>query len=285
MESIIAQDYPNIDIIVMDGGSIDGTHEALDEFNGLKKFIQAGDGPKNALLDGIKKSSGELIMFMFVSDSYANIKWISTCVEELNRSPDVSLCWGLPRYMSEDGSIGRVSYPELLNKTDLSRRQDFVRWLATGVQFPEMNMCTRREVIDKILHDFDPHDSSIDIFLEFTKRFHMDGYMSKFIPTVANYGRLHSGQLGSIERTTGLLSTRERNYRSGRLLYARRILCSSQQHQFRLPNGAPVGVLTLGFADRIWIGFLIIVNESKRAFIKAAIAAKARGLRVRSYKF
>jgi len=284
VQSVIDQDYPNIELIVMDGGSNDGTIEILSHFNDVRTFVQADTGVEEALQNGIKKSRGDLIMFMMISDSYADKTWISTCVEAMERSPDISLFWGLPRYISEDGDIGSIGFQRLLNETDLARKSDFTRWLKTGQHFPECNMCVRREVIQKVFLDINNADRSLDIFLEFSKRFHIEGYMSGFIAVVANYGRDHSGQRGKLERKAGVLAIRERNYRRCRFSYARRILCSSQQHQFRLPNGASVDVLTLGLTDRIWIGFLIIVNESKRVFINAAIATKAKGLRVRSFK-
>lgn len=143
---------------------------------------------------GVKISTGDLIMFMMISDGYLDSTWISQCVKLLETHSQTSLCCGLPQYMSEVGVLGKVSYKYWLGRTAPSDVTIFEHWLATGWHFPECNMCIRRPVVERLFSTIDKLDESIDVFLEFTYRFHTAGFLSRLIPTVANFGRLHSGQ-------------------------------------------------------------------------------------------
>ena len=40
IESVLSQDYPNIEYIVMDGGSTDRTHEILETYGGRLQLLQ-----------------------------------------------------------------------------------------------------------------------------------------------------------------------------------------------------------------------------------------------------
>ncbi|MFA5329311.1 MAG: glycosyltransferase [Prolixibacteraceae bacterium] len=71
------QTYPNIEYIVIDGGSTDGTVEQLKQSNLVSQIISEPDkGIYDALNKGIKMATGEIIGFLHSDDILASAKKI-----------------------------------------------------------------------------------------------------------------------------------------------------------------------------------------------------------------
>ena len=75
LESVINQDYPNIEIIVIDDGSTDGSVEYLKGLGGLIKVIQQkNQGVSIARNHGLLESKGEFIAFLDADDFWDTSK-------------------------------------------------------------------------------------------------------------------------------------------------------------------------------------------------------------------
>lgn len=68
IDSILLQEYPNIEIIVVDDGSTDNTQEILKKFNNVKNVFQENKGLSTARNTGIANSNGELLIFLDADD-------------------------------------------------------------------------------------------------------------------------------------------------------------------------------------------------------------------------
>jgi glycosyltransferase involved in cell wall biosynthesis len=68
IESVKNQDYPNLEHIVMDGGSTDGTLKILAEYPHLKVFSEKDEGHYHAMNKGIQMATGEAINIMNADD-------------------------------------------------------------------------------------------------------------------------------------------------------------------------------------------------------------------------
>lgn len=68
IESIINQSYKDIEIIVIDDGSIDNTAEIVKGFNRVKYYFQNNMGPAAARNNGIRLSQGNFIAFQDADD-------------------------------------------------------------------------------------------------------------------------------------------------------------------------------------------------------------------------
>lgn len=79
IQSIINQNYPNIEFIIIDGGSNDGTKEIISNYyNKIDKFISEKDnGIFDAMNKGLSQATGDFINFMNAGDIFANEDVIS----------------------------------------------------------------------------------------------------------------------------------------------------------------------------------------------------------------
>lgn len=68
VESTLKQDYPNIEVIVIDDGSTDNTLNIITEFEHLNILIKPNGGTASALNLGIKRSSGDWIHWLSADD-------------------------------------------------------------------------------------------------------------------------------------------------------------------------------------------------------------------------
>ncbi len=93
IESIFNQDYKNIEIIVIDDGSIDDTKEVLKKYQGrIKYFYQKNRGVSAARNYGISISTGEYICFLDSDDHYERTK-ISTQLKYLIEHIDYKMIY------------------------------------------------------------------------------------------------------------------------------------------------------------------------------------------------
>ena len=71
IDSIISQDYPNLEYIVMDGGSTDETIEILQSYgNKIRWFSEKDHGQADAINKGMALASGEILTYINSDDYY-----------------------------------------------------------------------------------------------------------------------------------------------------------------------------------------------------------------------
>src|SRR5947209_20164743 len=71
IESVLTQDYPRIEHIVVDGGSTDGTLEILERHKDRIRYSSAPDrGPSDAAYRGFREAKGEILAWLNTDDTY-----------------------------------------------------------------------------------------------------------------------------------------------------------------------------------------------------------------------
>src|SRR4051812_49431547 len=71
IESVLNQDYPNIEYIVMDGGSTDGTVDLLERRRGHLTYVSTADGgAADAINRGFLRSHGTIFAWLNADDAY-----------------------------------------------------------------------------------------------------------------------------------------------------------------------------------------------------------------------
>lgn len=98
IESIVSQDYPNIELIVVDGGSKDQTVSILQKYarkygDRFRYVSEKDKGQSNALNKGLAMARGEVIGWLNSDDTYWP-KAISRAVSALVKHPEYGLVYG-----------------------------------------------------------------------------------------------------------------------------------------------------------------------------------------------
>lgn len=112
IDSVLGQDYPFIDYIVMDGGSTDGTVEMLRRYEGRLRYWSAPDGGQaDAINKGFRHARGRIFAFLNADDTYLPGA-VGKAVSSLATNPDCGLVYGEGRHVFEDGTT-MARYPTL----------------------------------------------------------------------------------------------------------------------------------------------------------------------------
>lgn len=87
IESVVCQDYPHIEHVIVDGGSTDGTLELIGKHSRtIAKIVsEPDDGIYAAFNKGLRHSSGEVVAFLNSDDFYDNCSVVSKVVETFER--------------------------------------------------------------------------------------------------------------------------------------------------------------------------------------------------------
>jgi len=92
IDSVLAQDYTEFELIVVDDGSTDHTSDVLDSYRSVIKVLsQKNKGVSAARNRGIAQASGKFIAFLDSDDLWLPQK-LSTQVEFFNKTPDALIC-------------------------------------------------------------------------------------------------------------------------------------------------------------------------------------------------
>jgi glycosyltransferase involved in cell wall biosynthesis len=93
VESVLAQDFPSFERIVVDDGSDDGTYECLEKRFGpaIRLFRQENRGVSAARNKGIREAKGDFIAFLDSDDLWRKNK-LSAQMEYLEKHPEMKIC-------------------------------------------------------------------------------------------------------------------------------------------------------------------------------------------------
>lgn len=88
IESVLAQDYPDIEYIVVDGASTDGSMEIIKEYEGrIAKIVSEPDhGMYEAINKGIRLSTGSVVGLLHSDDFFYDNHVISKVMEQIKET-------------------------------------------------------------------------------------------------------------------------------------------------------------------------------------------------------
>lgn len=103
IESVLAQDYPRIEYIVMDGGSTDETLEILRSYGDRLAWSSRPDrGAADAINRGFAEARGEIFAYLNADDVYLPGA-ITSAVRAFEENPEAQVIYGGGIWIDENG--------------------------------------------------------------------------------------------------------------------------------------------------------------------------------------
>ena len=86
--SVCNQSYLNVEYIIIDGGSTDGTCEIIEKYrNKIGYFISEPDnGIYDAMNKGLKIATGDYVIFLGADDHFISLSVLEEVVEEMEKT-------------------------------------------------------------------------------------------------------------------------------------------------------------------------------------------------------
>lgn len=141
IESVINQSYSDIEYIIKDGGSTDGTMGIVNEYKDkIAKIISCHDrGIYDALNQGIDAATGDVVGFIHAGDRLFAPNTIEE-IAKFHSENDVDISYGNSQTIAENGHVVRCNY---------SPRKPYKLWMDFGWMPSHMSMYAKRYVYDK----------------------------------------------------------------------------------------------------------------------------------------
>lgn len=168
IESVLAQEYPHIEYIIMDGGSHDETAAIAKQYEGRLVFISEKDrGQSHAINKGFRMARGEIVAWIN-SDDVILPGAVARAVQALERNPAAGAVYGEGYLIDIDGHItARFPATEPFNLWKLVYLSDYI--LQQTVYIP-------RAVFDKVgfLDEQLRWGLDWDLLIRIGKEYHME---------------------------------------------------------------------------------------------------------------
>tara|TARA_B100001057_G_scaffold177189_1_gene178018 strand:+ start:797 stop:1558 length:762 start_codon:yes stop_codon:yes gene_type:complete len=112
IDSVLSQTYDDIEYIVIDGGSTDGTIEKVLSYGKkIDKFVsEEDDGLYHAMNKGIALATGDIIGFLHSDDIFADTEVLSTIATKFNNNLALDACYGDMIYSSRFNTSNIMRY-------------------------------------------------------------------------------------------------------------------------------------------------------------------------------
>lgn len=118
LRSVLEQDYPNLEFIVIDGASTDGTQKIIEKYRDrINHYVSEPDGGQYAAIQkGLSLATGDVMCWLNADDTH--MPWTYSVVGDIfNDHPNVEWITGLPAFLNRRGQMTAIygavgSYPQ-----------------------------------------------------------------------------------------------------------------------------------------------------------------------------
>ena len=167
IESVLRQNYPNVEHIVMDGASTDETLKVLTRYPHLRVISEPDCGQAEAINKGFRMAKGDIWGFLNSDDTLMPNALISVAREfALDRGPDVVM--GRCRFVDEKGHYLGIEHPSHFE----SHQRVLAVW--KGHFIPQPAVFWKKKVWDKcggMDENLNSQWIDYDLFCRFSKSF------------------------------------------------------------------------------------------------------------------
>lgn len=180
--SVFAQTYPNIEYILMDGGSTDGSQEIIKKYSQkITHFVSQKDqGQTDAINQGFSLAKGEVFAWLNADDTYLPHA-VSRAVEVLQMNPEIGMVYGGAHYIDESDQV-TGTFP--------AAQTDYAHLRRGYVHVPQQSAFFRADLWKQVA-PLDPtfyFAMDYDLWVRLAKISEL-----KYVPEICANFRLHSG--------------------------------------------------------------------------------------------
>ena len=180
IESVLSQDYPRIEYIVVDGGSTDGTLDVLAKYEGRLTWISEPDrGQSDAINKGFRRAKGEILAWLNSDDTYMPSA-ARSAADYLVEHPDCAMVYGDGYLIDEEGRVTR-RFPAT-EPFDLWKLVYVIDYILQQSAFFRREAVEAVGYLDECLH----WGMDWDLFIKIGKRFRVD-YLPKAMANLREY--------------------------------------------------------------------------------------------------
>jgi glycosyltransferase involved in cell wall biosynthesis len=141
IRSLLLQEYPDLQYIIMDGGSNDGTVDILRRYESWLHWVSEPDrGQADAINKGLRMATGAILAYLNSDDIYLPGA-IRTATTYLHAHPEVGMVYGDCRVIDAQGRVlGLMPGPEF----------DLYRYIHRAEVIPQQATFWRREALERV---------------------------------------------------------------------------------------------------------------------------------------
>jgi glycosyltransferase involved in cell wall biosynthesis len=127
INSVLEQDYPDFEHIIIDGVSTDGTLEILKKYPHLKWISEKDSGQSNAINKGFRMATGDIVAWIN-SDDYYDSSVFKTVNDYFTRNSNSNFVYGDITYVDAQNKIvekhkgANLTYENLVKCSDIIRQ-------------------------------------------------------------------------------------------------------------------------------------------------------------------
>ena len=226
MLSVLHQDYPNVEYIVVDGDSTDDTGKILEKYSDKIShlIIEPDEGQTDALNKGFKLATGEIVAYINSDDCYAGPSVVSSAVNAFQDNDGIDLVYGKRHFINEHG-VFINSMPYRSFDKDLLYLNDYI---------PQECAFWTRKIFDEAGSFV---NATFDFAMDYELWLRFLEYDARFLSIDEVFGlfRWYDGQKSQDAWRTKGLPEIERLHRkyTGRYIEESEMMDYYQQHYFR----------------------------------------------------
>ena len=190
IESILSQDYPNIEYIVMDGASTDETCAIAREYGSRLHLVSKPDrGQSHAINDGFRLAQGNVLAWLN-SDDILLPGAVSAAVRALTDNADAGMVYGDGYLIDAAGNVtGRFPHTREPNLWRLVHLSDYILQQAT---FMRRDVLADVGYVDESLH----YGMDWDLFIRIGLKYRL-AYVPVYLGCIREYPETKSSSGGA----------------------------------------------------------------------------------------
>lgn len=174
--SVINQNYPNLEYIIIDGGSTDETLSIIKKYEKVINYwvSEKDDGQTHAIMKGFDKATGEILCWLNSDDLFEKDA-LHKIASFFNKNPNAEVVYGNSSWITKNGDFIKYKKEVNFNK--------FI-WIFDYNYIPQPSVFWRKSLylktggLDKSYHC--AMDAYLWMkFMTVTKIYHIEDYLSK----------------------------------------------------------------------------------------------------------